>query len=69
MADSALAELRVACAAAVPKLEEQVRVAEDRTGKADEPADDATRRADGVLAEIKAPRAELAKPWWRPLFR
>jgi chromosome segregation ATPase len=49
-------------AAAVSKLEQQLRAAVDRAGKAD-------ARVDDVLAEVRALREALAKPWWRKLLR
>jgi len=48
--------------AAVSKLEDQLRDATDRAGNAD-------RRVDDVLAEVRALRETLAKPWWRKLLR
>jgi hypothetical protein len=47
--------------AEVDRLEQQLRAADDRAGKAD-------ARVDDVLAEVRALREELddaRRPWWR----
>lgn len=59
-------------AAEVARLEQQLRTTEDRTGKADRRADDAGRRVDDVLAEVRALRealTEARRPWWRRLLK
>jgi excisionase family DNA binding protein len=65
VADAERTRMLAGHAAAVSKLEQQLRAAEDRAGKAD-------ARADDVLAEVRALREALEdarRPWWRRLLK